>query len=218
MNRRELFTSLGGRRAPAEPCAAISGLALLTNPTLRTHEGEQVRFYDDLIKGKQVVINMMYADCDGVCPMITSRLVQVHKALEARMGRDLFMYSITLKPEVDDPAALKQFAEMHGAMLPGWKFLTGDPYDIETLRFRLFRKNHIMFDTDIASHTGMLRIINDATNCWTCVPPLASQYTVLQHIGWADPPLSSREKYAANRRLQKQIYEEVARYGYRKVV
>lgn len=218
MNRRELFTSLGGRRAPAEPCTATSGLALLTNPTLQTHDGQQVRFYDDLIKGKQVVINMMYADCNGVCPTITSRLAKVHEALRARMGRDLFMYSITLKPEVDDPAALKRFAQMHGAVLPGWTFLTGDPYDIETLRFRLFRKNHIMFDTDIASHTGMLRIINDATNCWTCVPPLASMYTVLQHIGWANPPKSERDRYAENRRLQQQINEEVAKYGYRKIV
>ncbi|MGH9347469.1 MAG: SCO family protein [Vicinamibacterales bacterium] len=218
MNRRELFTSLGGRRAPAEPCMTISGPARFTNALLRTHEGKQVRFYDDLIQGRQVVVNMMYADCEGVCPLVTSRLVQVHEALKARMGRDVFMYSITLKPEVDDPAALKAFAAMHGALLPGWTFLTGDPYDIETIRFRLFRLNHIKFDTDIASHTAMLRIINDATNCWTCVPPLASLYTVLQHIGWADPPKSFRERLAENRRLQQQINEEVAKYGYRKIV
>jgi protein SCO1 len=218
MNRRELFTSFVSSQAACEPRRATCGGDRFTNAVLRTHENQQVRFYDDLIKGRQVVINMMYSDCDGVCPTITSHLVRVHKALEARMGRDLFMYSITLKPEADDPSALKAFAAMHGALLPGWTFLTGDAYDIETIRFRLFRWNHIKFDTDLASHTSMLRIINDATNCWLCVPPLASLPTVLQHIAWADPPKSLEERLQENRRLQQRINEEVRLYGYRKVV
>jgi protein SCO1/2 len=185
---------------------------------LRTHDNKQVKFYNDLIKGRQVVINMMYANCEGFCPAITSNLVKVHQALKGRMGRDLFMYSISLKPEEDDPAALKRFAEMHHALLPGWTFLTGDPYDIETIRFRLFRWDHIKFDTDINSHTSMLRIINDATNCWTMVPPLASLYTVLQHISWADPPRSPRQRLEDNRSLQEKINQEVKLYGHRRIV
>jgi protein SCO1/2 len=218
MNRRELFTSFGSSGAACEPRRAACGLERFTNAVLRTHENQQVRFYDDLIKGRQVVVNMMYADCEGLCPIITSRLVRIHEALKARMGRDLFMYSITLKPEADDPAALKAFADMHGALLPGWTFLTGEPYDIDTIRFNLFRWNHIKFDTDVASHTSMLRIVNDATNCWTCVPPLASIGTVLQHISWADPPKSLEMRLEDNRKLQQRINQEVRMYGYRKVV
>jgi protein SCO1/2 len=30
---------------------------------LTTHNGQRVRFYDDLIKGKVVVINFMYTTC-----------------------------------------------------------------------------------------------------------------------------------------------------------
>jgi|GEM_PF-2558163 cytochrome oxidase Cu insertion factor (SCO1/SenC/PrrC family) len=33
------------------------------NVELTTHNGQQVRFYDDLIKGKVVVINFMYTTC-----------------------------------------------------------------------------------------------------------------------------------------------------------
>ena len=36
----------------------------LPNVVLTTHEGESVRFYDDLIKGKIVAINFMYATCE----------------------------------------------------------------------------------------------------------------------------------------------------------
>jgi protein SCO1/2 len=109
MNRREWFTSSSGRAAACEPASGACGANLFTNAVLRTHDNEPVRFYDDVIKGRQVIINMMYADCTGFCPAITSRLVQIHEALKDRMGRDLFMYSITLKPETDDPTS-RRFA------------------------------------------------------------------------------------------------------------
>ncbi len=60
------------RRAPDETARAPSalnprgGLAwrnYFPNVELTTHNGDQVRFYDDLIKGKVVVINFMYATC-----------------------------------------------------------------------------------------------------------------------------------------------------------
>jgi protein SCO1 len=217
MNRRELFTSFTPAFALGEPLATC-GSELIPNAPLRTHEGKTVRFYDEVIKGRQVIINMMYADCASQCSTVTSTLAKVHEALQARMGRDLFMHSITVKPEQDDPAALKSFAEMHDAIRPGWTFFTGDPYDIETIRYRLFRMDHIKFDTDLSFHTAQLRIINDATNCWTCVSPFASLYTVLEHIAWADPPKSLEERLEDNRRLQQKIDQEVRQYGYRKIV
>ena len=35
----------------------------LPNVVLKTHEGKNVRFYDDLLKDKIVLINFFYADC-----------------------------------------------------------------------------------------------------------------------------------------------------------
>jgi protein SCO1 len=217
MNRRELFGEFGGVAA-CKPGSAVCGADLIPNVALRTAENREVRFYQDLVKGKQVVINMMYANCEGFCPAITTRLVDIHAALRDRMGKDLFMYSITLKPWEDDPHALKEFAAMHGAILPGWEFLTGDPYDIETLRYSLFRHNHIKLDLDLDVHAADLRIINDAYNCWLHVAPLASTATVLQHIAWADMPKSLEQRLEENRRLQERIDEEVERFGYRKIV
>jgi protein SCO1/2 len=226
MKRRKFFTTLGSDkpssalRAPVQgvPHVASPGPAIFTNALLRTHENKEVRFYDDLIKGKQVLINLMYATCEGTCPVITSNLVKVHKALKDRMGKDLFMYSITVKPEDDDPAAMKDYAEMHGALLPGWTFLTGDPYDIETIRYRLFNMNHIAVDTDVYSHTSFLLIINDATNRWLHVDPQISLSGVLRKISWADPPKSRQQILEDNKKLQEQINRERKMYGYRKTV
>ncbi|MFY9607903.1 MAG: SCO family protein [Blastocatellia bacterium] len=223
MKRRKFFTSVGSDnpsnllRAPVQgvPHVASPGPEIFTNARLLTHENKEVRFYDDLIKGKQVLINMMYATCEGTCPIVTSNLVRVHEVLKDRMGKDLFMYSITVKPEEDDPAALKTYAEMHRALRPGWTFLTGDPYDIETIRYRLFAMNHIAIDTNIYGHTSFLLIINDATNRWLHVDPQASLFTVLRKISWANPRRSREQMMEDNKKQQEQINKERRMYGYR---
>ena len=124
MNRRNLLASLaavpfvGGLFARAASFDEASRKDLqerhFPNFELTTHEGKKVRFYDDLIKDKIVVINFMYADCKGKCPVITANLVQVQKLLGERVGRDIFMYSITLDPKNDDAKALDHYAKMHG--------------------------------------------------------------------------------------------------------
>jgi protein SCO1/2 len=217
MKRRELFGSFPGVGV-CGPETTPCGSDLIPNVAMTTHEGRQVRFYDDLVRGKQVVVNMMYTNCTAYCPAITTRLVEIHAALGERMGRNLFMYSITLKPHEDDAPTLRAFAEMHGAVLPGWTFLTASAFDIETLRYALFRHGHIGIDLDLDVHTGRLRIINDAINRWVHVAPLASKATVLQHISWADPPKSFEQRLEENRRLQQAIDDEVERFGYRKIV
>jgi protein SCO1/2 len=214
LNRRTWFTNLVSPPAFV-PHRASRAAARLPNAVFRTQEGREVKLYDDLIRGRQVVINFMYADCHQACPLVTSRLVSVYQTFHDRMGKDLFFCSITVKPRQDDPAALKRYARMRSADRPGWTFLTGDPYDIETVRFRLFRMNHPGIDLDIASHAGTLRIINDATNVWTTAEAFSSIETIVQHIRFADPPKSARERARDNERLQLAIDDEVKRYGYR---
>src|SRR5258708_4655493 len=46
---------------------------------LRTQDDRQVRFYDELVKDKIVTINFFYANCEGICPLVTSNLVKVQK-------------------------------------------------------------------------------------------------------------------------------------------
>lgn len=214
MKRRDLFTGLAKGKSLFEPHVASPGVERFTNALLRTHENKEVRFYDDLIRGKQVVINFMYANCHGACPMVTSTMIRAHRALKDRMGKDLFFYSISVKPKEDDPAMLKHYAEMRKANLPGWTFLTGDAYDIETIRFRLFTMYHPGFDLEAAMHAGTLRIINDATNAWTTVEAFASLRTILKHISWADPPKSYEQRLADSLAKQQLMNKEVEKYGY----
>ena len=158
------------------------------NVTVVTHEGRKARFYDDLIKDKIVTINFMYADCEGICPGITANLVKVQKALGDRVGRDIFMYSLTLKPEHDTPAVLKEYAEMHGVK-PGWSLLTGDPADMELLRRKLgFVDPDPEIDKDKNEHIGNVRYGNEALQLWASCPGLASPQAIVSSIGFVDWP------------------------------
>jgi cytochrome oxidase Cu insertion factor (SCO1/SenC/PrrC family) len=45
------------------PRGGLAWRGYFPNMELTTHNGDRVRFYDDLIKGKVVVINFMYTKC-----------------------------------------------------------------------------------------------------------------------------------------------------------
>src|SRR5471030_3505022 len=82
-----------------------------------------VRFYDDLIKGRTVVISFMFTSCKAICPRTSANLLKVRSALGDHVGRDVFFYSLTLDPATDSPAVLNQYARKIGVG-PGWTFLT----------------------------------------------------------------------------------------------
>lgn len=216
MKRRELF--IGQTSAAACKPAARRMATLIPNALFRTQDNKEVRFYEDIIKGKQVMVMMMYTSCETFCPMATQRLVELHhKELAHRMGRDLFFANISLKPEEDDPAALEAYAHTHGALLPGWTFLTGSRYDVDTLRYRFFSHDHIGIDLDEELHAGSMKIINDSIGRWVHADAFASTRTLLDHIKWTDPPRSLAARLEDNRRLQQRIEQEIAAYGYRKI-
>src|ERR1051325_3371523 len=96
---------------------------------LTTHEGKSVRLYEDLVRDKIVLINFMYAHCQGVCIPVTANLVRVQKLLGGRVGKDIFFCSFSLKPAEDTPDVLAAYAERH-RVGPGWTFLTGRPGDL----------------------------------------------------------------------------------------
>lgn len=192
MTRRLLLTGLGGALlAPVfagaaqntKQPAAGPRAGYFPNAIFKTHEGKKVRFYDDLIRGKLVVINMMYSTCDeGLCPSMTANLLMVQQALGSRVGKDIFMYSISLRPEHDTPVVLQAYVKQYGVK-PGWTFLTGNLQDTEIIRRKLgFYDSDPALDADKSQHTGMLRIGNDPHDRWCMVPALSSTRQIVRTI------------------------------------
>jgi protein SCO1/2 len=173
--------------APAVSGREVMQRRFFPNVVLTTHEGKSVRFYDDLLKDKIVVINLMYATCTGVCPTITSHLVTAKKLLGDRVGRDVFFYSITIKPEEDTSQKLKEYAEMHNAG-PGWLFLTGKPEDIELLRRKLgYVDSDPEVDKDKSRHSGMVRYGNEPLSLWGACQGSAKPEWIAEEISFVIP-------------------------------
>jgi protein SCO1 len=181
--------SLGALSAPASaaPTAGFApGRRQFPNVELQTHTGATVRFYDDLIRGKLVAINMMYALCNATCPPMTLNLARVQALLGARVGKDIFMYSITIRPEQDSPADLAWYAKQQGVK-PGWLFLTGTPENVKLVRYSLgFFDLDPKLDKEAARHTGMLRIGNDSFDRWSMAPALAAPEQIVSAIRHVD--------------------------------
>ncbi|MET3441043.1 protein SCO1/2 [Variovorax paradoxus] len=168
--------------AAADVAAKARGGRRIPNVELKTHTGATVKFYDDLVRGKIVAINMMYADCEGICPLMTNNLVRVQERLGNRVGKDIFMYSITIRPEIDTVQDLADYAEMHGVN-PGWLFLTGSWQNIELVRYALgFYDPDPKIDKELNRHTGMVRIGNDAYDRWAMAPALAAPEQIVGSI------------------------------------
>jgi protein SCO1/2 len=159
------------------------------NLQLTTHEGKQVRLYDDLIKDKMVVMNFMYSRCTGVCTPVGANLRRVQKIFGPRVGRDMFFYSFTLKPEEDTPEALNDYAKRLDAG-PGWYFLTGAPGDMEHLRRCLgFTDPDPARDADKSNHTGLVRYGNEPLQLWAACPGGINTPKSLAHsISFVDWP------------------------------
>ena len=140
------------------------GADYFPNVPLITQTGRTVRFYDDLLKGKSVVVNVIYTRCRDRCPLETAKLAQVQRLLADRVGRDIFFYSISIDPQFDTPEVLSDYAAKFHAG-PGWLFLTGNRNDIALLQ----KKIGLYSRTDAVSpdgHLPSLMIGNEPTAQW----------------------------------------------------
>ena len=178
MSTKRFFLAALGGAAASQMAPAFSNPQLVQteqekywpDSILQTQDGKKVRFYTDLIKNKIVIINAMYTVCSGVCPTNTASLLALQKALGERVGKDIFIYSISLQPDIDSPAALKEYAEKYGAQ-SGWTFLTGKASDIEVIRRKLgFYDSNPVADANFSNHSGVFRVGNDLRNRWFMTP------------------------------------------------
>ena len=175
ISKRHLFSIVGAAGVAGAVAAADRSIRsrpgpradYFPNTVVYTHEGRKLRFYDDVIKGKVLAINMMYTSCTGICPGNTANLSQ-------HLGKHVFMYSLTLRPDVDTPQALREYVERY-EIPKGWTFLTGKPAEMDAIRRKLgFFNDDPLIDADLNQHTGMLRIGNEKLDRWAMSPALGS--------------------------------------------
>jgi protein SCO1/2 len=158
------------------------GADYFPNIELTTHEGKKVRFFDDLIKGKVVVINFIFTSCRKACPLETARLKKVQELLGDRVGKDVFMYSISIDPETDTPEVLADYVKRF-RLDPGWYFLTGNREEIVLLRKKLGLFIEEVQAANPEDHSLTLIIGNQTTGQWMKRSPMENPHFLAMQIG-----------------------------------
>ena len=137
-----------------------------TNLEVIDQDGNRLRFYDDVLSGKVVVINFIFTNCQGACPLMTQNLKMVRDMLGVELGKDIHFVSISIDPVRDTPAAMKEFAENQYADEDGWRFVTGDPDNLEYIVKKLGQYND-----NVEAHSTLLIAANVRTAHWTKIAP-----------------------------------------------
>lgn len=139
-------------------------------------DGRTVRFYSDLVKDKVVVVSFFFTNCTFVCPVQGKALVKLQSALAARMGKEVFLISVSRDPLTDTPERLRSWASTVGVG-PGWTLVTGGE--------EVMRKLLSKFTGDAPGremHDPVLLIGNDRTGAWMEAEGLSATADLVQLI------------------------------------
>ena len=130
-----------------------------TDLTVITHEGEELRFYSDILKDKLVVINFFYTDCPTAQPVLFTSF-KLQKRMKERMGRDIMILSISVDPENDSLEAVQAYAKKFNPQ-KGWLFLTGSERNMGVINRRLGNTNNLP-----EGHLRLFLVGNMKTGHW----------------------------------------------------
>ncbi len=159
--------------------------AYFTNALVQTHDKGRVLFYNDLLADKIVLINFMSIDTDPIYRS-TQKLIQVQNILGEQLGKDYFIYSITVDPIKDTASSLKKFAD-DNFVNSGWSFITGSEEVINGLKQRFFYRNitqrHRHHDDQDCSF-GLMRYGNEKVGLWGSVPHSSPPEWITKRLQW----------------------------------
>jgi len=86
------------------------------------------------LRGKPLVISMIFTSCHHVCPMTTKHIDKATRAARDVLGQDSFeILTIGFDTAHDTPDAMRAFAREQGVFATGWRFLSGSKDTIEAL-------------------------------------------------------------------------------------
>jgi protein SCO1 len=160
IDRGSVDTATAAQIAPTAPSNRW-GRNYFPNVPVTNQHGLTANFYDDVIKGRKVVISFIFTSCTDICPLTTARMAQLEDKLGDLVGRDIFFISMTVDPEIDTPEKMKSFADAFGAG-PGWQFLTGKPEDVKLINYKLGDRSQ----RSLSDHRNEIVLGNDTTGEW----------------------------------------------------
>lgn len=91
-------------------------------------QGQKTSLLSEVNRDQPVMLNFIFTTCTTICPVLSATFSQAEQQLGDESDQ-VRMISITIDPEYDTPAHLRDYAERYHAG-PQWQFLTGKLEDI----------------------------------------------------------------------------------------
>lgn len=159
-----LFGCGGRNEPPAEnshevvESDSVGALSLYDLPLKLTDQHGAARTLADL-RGRPLVVAMIYTSCESVCPRITEDMKAVEASLPAEdlAGSDFVLFS--LDPGRDTPQALEAFAKSHQLDQSRWRLFATDEAGVLDLAAVLGVKHRRAEDGEIA-HSAIILIVD----------------------------------------------------------
>ena len=180
-----LLLALAMPAAARENGRADETRALRVPSVVLTDEtGRTVRLYDDLVKGRIVVMNFVFTACSTICQPMSATFAQVQKMLGPRPVR---LVTVSIDPEHDTPARLAEWKARFGGG-DSWALLTGAKDEIDRLR-----KTLGVYTANRLDHTPTIVLLDDRSGRSTRLNGLVRARDVIAAIDSLTGAASARD-------------------------
>ncbi|HET8886453.1 MAG TPA: SCO family protein [Salinimicrobium sp.] len=137
----------------------IHDLSIFNLPsTWSTQDGEQIEMAD--LKGKVLVMVMIYTSCKAACPRLTADMRNIEKQISEKNRDKLKFIFVSIDPETDTPERLKKFAQENEMEDNHWLFLRSTKENTMEFAAVLAVKYKRISPIDF-SHSNIISVFND---------------------------------------------------------
>lgn len=127
------------------------------NSTWHTEEGKTIQLED--LKGKTLVMVMIYTSCKAACPRLVADMRHIESQIPDEKIKNIQFIMVSIDPETDTPERLKAFAVENEMDALQWKFLQGTESGVREFANVLSVKYKEISPIDF-SHSNIISVFN----------------------------------------------------------
>jgi protein SCO1/2 len=119
--------------------------------------GKDLKLAD--LRGKTLVVVMIYTTCKSACPILVSDMKKIEKDIDPAILNDVSLVLVSIDPTTDTPEVLKKFSETRRMTEPHWVFLRSNEEATQEFANVLSMKYKKISPVDF-SHSNIISIFN----------------------------------------------------------
>ncbi len=120
-------------------------------------EGESLRLAS--MRGRPLVLALMFTNCEFACPMIVNDMRKIEKSLSKKQRKGVDFVLVTLDPERDTVGALRAYRDKMRLAGSGWTLLTGGAENIRELA-AVLGFNYREDEREQYAHSNLITLID----------------------------------------------------------